>query len=234
MRPGEKGAAVGPPQYGSVLSGARPLWKERPGGRTVYRLPAPLVLWWVWVAFALVNLVDLAIYHLDVHSLQAAAVLLLVTGVMYACTLHARVESDADGVTVYNPLLEHRAKWAAVEGIYLGDSVEFHCARPAPKKIKKVYSWALYSRRRARARSELQPAFFLSSRRFVSNRAPSEAAALAKQPAAQIMAAELGRRAADGRERGGAGGVLQSRWSWVPVAAIVGPAVLLAVSLLVS
>jgi hypothetical protein len=234
MQPGDPAAAGGSPQYGSLLSGARPLWKERPGGRTIFRMPAPLILWWAWVAFALATLVNLVVSRLDIHALQAAAVLLLVTGVMYACTLHARVESDAGGVTVYNPLLEHRAPWGAVEGIYLGDSVEFHCIRPAPKKVKKVYTWALYSRRRARARAQMQPMFLLSSRRMVSPRAPSEAAALAKQPAAQVMAAELGRRATDARERGAPAGFLRRRWSWLPLTAIGVPAALLVVSLLVS
>jgi hypothetical protein len=30
-------------------------------GREVYRLGTPVVLWWVWVAFAVANVVDLAV-----------------------------------------------------------------------------------------------------------------------------------------------------------------------------
>lgn len=223
------------PRYGAPAgaAGPRPLWKAKASGVTVFRHPTPLVLWWVWIAFAVANFTDAAVTDHDFSVVKIAAVLLFVTGVMYACTLHSRVDSDQDGVTIVNPLRDHRAPWGAVEGIYLGDSVEFICIRPAPKKNKTIYSWALYSRRRARARSRMQRDFFSTRRTQVSSRAPSEVSDLAKRASAELMAAELGKRAVDARDRGAPSAVLASSWSWRPVAAIVASAVLVVVTFLI-
>ncbi len=232
-------AATGQPaanpqlQYGSPAgaAGPRPLWKAKQSGRVVFRHPAPLVIWWIWVAFAVANFIDVAVVDHDLTVLKVAVGLLAVTGIAYATTLHSRVESDDDGVHVFNPLRNHRAPWGAVEGIFLGDSVEFVCYRPAPKKPKTIYSWALYSSRRSRARSNMQRSFFSTRRVEVSSRAPSGAADLMKMASAQLMATELGRLAVRARENGAPGAVLTSRWSWLPVLAIVIPAAALVVVL---
>jgi hypothetical protein len=215
--------------YGSVPipAATRPLWKAREGGPTVFRHPMPLVLWWGWVVFALANVIDVAVVEHGIIIVKVAVGLLAVTGVIYATTLHSRVESDDDGVTVFNPVRHHRARWGAVEGIYLGDSVEFACARPAPKKAKTIYSWALYSRRRSRARTQIQRDFYGTRRPTISSRAPAEAADLARQASAQLMAAELGRLAKQAREAELPPAVLDSRWSWRPVVAILVPVALL-------
>jgi hypothetical protein len=92
---------------------------------------------------------------------------------------------------------------------------------------------------------------FGRDQRGVSGRAPAEAAALAKQHPSQLMADELGRRAAnaqttDNAEVGNAlagsppqsgapqDGALRSRVSWQPVAAIVIPAVFVLIAFLVK
>jgi len=221
-------------QPGPGQHGPRTLWKARPRGRTVFRHPGPLVLWWAWAVFALVNVCYLLIEDLTIYSLRGIAALLAATGALYACTLHSRVEADDDGVTIYNPLRDHHAPWAAVEGVTLGDSVEFACSRPAAKKAKKIYSWALYSSRRSRARAQMHRGMFPSlGQRALSSRAPAEAAELARQQPSQVMTAELSRRAAAGRERALAGGSLHSSTAWRPVAAIVAPLVFLLVTLLI-
>jgi hypothetical protein len=215
----------------------------------VFRHPAPLVLWWVWVVFAMVNLGFLIADGLTIHTVRAIAVLLAVSGVIYACTLHSRVEATDDSVTVYNPLRHHYAPWAAVTEVRLGQSVEFACTRPAPRagKPTTIYSWALYSSSRARARSQMHSQMFGRGQRGISARAPAEAAALAKQHPSQLMADELGRRAAKAQPPGGqatpsatgaegvpAGGGLRSSISWQPVAAIVIPAVFVLIAFLVK
>jgi hypothetical protein len=218
---------TGSPQLGfgrpAGAVGPRPLWKAKQGGRVVFRHPTPLVIWWIWVAFAVANLIDVAVVDPGITVLKVGAGLLAVTGIAYATTLHSRVETHVDGVTIFNPLRNHRAPWGAVEGIFLGDSVEFVCHRPAPKKPKTIYSWALYSSRRSRARSQMQRSFFGPRRVEVNSRAPSEAAELAKTATAQLMAAELGRLAVEARDGGAPSGVLRSRWSWQPVLAIIVP-----------
>jgi hypothetical protein len=211
------------------------LWRTKPDGVTTFRHSAPLILWWVWVAFVLWNFYDVAISHPGIHSARVVVVLLFVSGLMYACTLHSRVETDDEGVTIYNPVQHHRVPWGGVEGIYLGDSVEFSCHRTPPLKDKMIYSWALYSRRRSRARMQMQSSLFSSvTSRRVSERAPKEAADLARQQAAQLIAAELGNKAKDARAAGAPAGYLRSSWSWLPIAAIVVPAIALVVAFLVN
>ncbi len=237
-------------RYGAQPPGPRSLWRERPDGRVVFRHPAPLVLWWAWVIFALVNIGYLIADGLSIHSVRAIAVLLAVSGVMYACTLHARVEATQDGVTIYNPLRRHHASWGAITDVRLGQSVEFACIRPAPRKPATIYSWALYSSSRSRARAEMHSHMFGRGQRGVSSKAPAEAAALARQHPSQLMADELGRRAAiapasTDAEVGGAlvgappqsgapqDGTLRSRVSWQPVAAIGVPVVFVLIAFLV-
>ncbi len=197
----------------------------------VFRHPIPLVIWWIWVAFAVANFTDVAIVDHGLTVLKVGVGLLAVTGIAYATTVHSRVESDDDGVTVFNPLRNHRAPWGAVEGIFLGDSVEFVCYRRAPKKTKTIYSWALYSSRRSRARSQMQRSFFSTRRVEISSRAPAEAAELAKKAPAQLMAVELGRLAVQARQNGAPSAVVKSRWSWLPMLAIVIPVAALVVVL---
>jgi Bacterial PH domain len=227
-------APPGAPQGGGDRPGPRTLWKARPDGRTVFRHPGPLLLWWAWVVFALVNIFYLLIGDLTIDAVRGIAGLLTATGVLYACTLHSRVEADDEGVTIHNPLRGHRAPWSAVEAVTLGDSVEFACSRPAPRKAKKVYSWALYSSRRSRARRQVRGTIFPSAGpRGINSRAPMEAADLARQQPSQIMTIELGRRATAGRERNQPGGELRSSVAWLPVAAIGAPAVFLLIAFLV-
>jgi hypothetical protein len=224
--------------YGAPPPGPRSLWTERPGRPAVFRHPAPLVLWWVWTVFALVNLGYLIADGLTIHTVRAIAVLLAVSGVMYACTLHSRVEATENGVTVFNPLRHHFAPWAAVTEVRLGQSVEFACTRPAPRQPVTIYSWALYSTSRARARSEMHGQMFGRGQRGMSARAPAEAAVLAKQHPSQLMADELGRRAASAPTADGQAvpstEALRSSFSWQPVAAIVIPALFVLIVFLIK
>jgi Bacterial PH domain len=231
--------AVGPGPRTPGPSRLQSAWKTTPDGKTVFRLMPPLVLWWGWVAFAAANLIDLAIQSPDYFSIEIAALLVVVTGVMYACTLRPRVISDADGLTIRNPLRDYHVPWGGVAGVLLGDSVEIQCERPAPKKPKTVYSWALYSPRRARARAELRVGFGnrrerdrhdnRARRRYevpdtaAFGKMPDKAKEMATQHASQVMAAELARRCDLARKDGAAAGVLAGRWAWRPFAAVLIP-----------
>ncbi len=124
--------------------------------RRCFAAPAPLILFWLWVAFALFNFFDVAARDHDYFSLELTAGLLAVTAVVYACTLRPRVIADADAIHVYNPYRDHVVPWGAVNGVYLGDSVELSCARPGPKSTRTIYCWALYSGRRSRLRAQLR------------------------------------------------------------------------------
>jgi hypothetical protein len=201
--------------------GAKSPWKATKDGRTLFRRGTPFILWWLWVAFAIFNLVQIVIPDHNYFSLELGVGLLAVTGLAYATGLRPRVIASDEGIVVHNPVRDHLARWGAVSGVYLGDSVELSCARPAPRKDKTIYCWALYSNRRARMK---QQQFGVRTLLQVSSRAPAEARQLASQDSAQLIAGELGRRATSAREAGAPAAVLESRWAWLPIAAILLPA----------
>jgi hypothetical protein len=134
------------------------------------------------------------------------------------------VTADDDGVQVQNPLRDYRIGWGGLSDVYLGDMVEFSCARPAPRQDKTVYCWALYSSRRARLRSRMRttsgPSMIFGFARGATSgeREPS------RPDTVELMAAELRRRSVAAREGGAPAAVLQSAWAWWPAAAVLLPA----------
>jgi Bacterial PH domain len=117
-----------------------------------FRSATALVVWVVWLLFAVANWVDLAVQGRDHVSAVAAALLLLATGFAYATAQRPRIIADEAGLTVRNPLRDHRIGWAGVTKVDLADLLRVHCdwAPGAPGKHTKVISsWAVhYSRRR--------------------------------------------------------------------------------------
>ncbi|HEY2508371.1 MAG TPA: hypothetical protein VGI58_17780 [Streptosporangiaceae bacterium] len=225
---------------------ARP-WKSTKDGRTIFRRIAPLVIWWIWVAFVIFNLGDVIIPHHDYFGLELLAGLLAVTGVAYACTLRPVVVTDDENVLVRNPIWDHRVPWAVVKGVFLGDSVELSCARPAPLKDKTIYCWALYTGRRSAMRAQFQRSILRPDQQF-SRRAPASAPDPPRQETVKLMAQEIGRRATAARkevaeheqgtneqgtnEQAIEAVWVQSRWAWLPTAGFVLPTLVLLVLLL--
>jgi hypothetical protein len=236
---GDSAAAVGTAARPPGATRLQSAWKTSADGTTVFRLMPPLVLWWGWVAFAAANLIDLAIQSPDYFSIEITAIILVVTGIMYACTLRPKIISDADGLTIRNPLRDYRVPWGGVGGVFVGDSVEIQCERAAPKKAKTVYSWALYSPRRARARAEMRVGFGnrqerdrhdrRARRRFevpdaaAFGRMPDKAREMANQHPSHVMAGELARRCDLARKDATLTGVLVGGWAWRPFAAVLIP-----------
>jgi hypothetical protein len=202
-----------------------------PGQRKVFRLPGSLVAWWVWVIFAAANLIDLAIQGRNHTAAEIAASLAVITGLVYACALRPRVVTDPDAITVVNPLRDHRIPWGSVTAVDLGDSVQVHCVRQeGAKRPKVIHSWALYSRRRSKLRSELirQGSVRRLPRSSVNAYGqPTDAESIAKQSAAQLMAVQLDQLARSAREGGAGAGPQVVSWAWEPMAAIVVPAIVL-------
>jgi hypothetical protein len=220
--------ASGPATVGGPPPGSRKPWKEAADGRTLFRRVGPVVLWWVWVIFALFNVIQIIIPDHDYFSIEFAAGLLAVTGVVYATALRPRVFATQDGIEVQNPVRDHLIRWGALNGVYLGDAVELSCARAAPRKDKTVYCWALVSRRRSQLKSQE-----LGMRSWT--RMSSRTAAVSQPTApdtAQLIAAELGRRSTQAHKAGAVAATLESRWAWLPIAFICLPAAALLVLVL--
>jgi hypothetical protein len=121
----------------------------------VFRSPGAVVLWWFWAAVAAVVLIDLAIQGGGRDALIAALIVLTATGFAYAVAGRPRVEADADGIRVLNPLRDFRVPWAAVETIEVATALKIRCF-PAPGRArgKLVTSWAVQSSARSAAKRE--------------------------------------------------------------------------------
>ena len=127
------------------------------GKPQTFRSPTAVVVWVVVLLFVVGNWIDLAVQGRDHLSVVAAAVLLLGAGVAYVTAQRPRIIADDAGMTVRNPLRDHRIGWAGVAEIDLVDLLRVHCAwggppgaAPADREHHKVISaWAVhYSRRR--------------------------------------------------------------------------------------
>jgi Bacterial PH domain len=208
---------------GQTASDKKP-WKLADDGRTAFRLVSPIVIWWVWVVFAIVTLALVAIPGHNYFSAELAAGLAAVTAIVYATALRPSVFADDDGVHVQNPLRDHRIGWGGLSEVYLGDMVEFSCSRPAPRHDKTVYCWALYSSRRGRLRARMRTSSGPSLVFGFARAATAGAKEPSRPDTVELMAAELRRRSVAAREDGAPAAVLQSTWAWWPVAALVLPA----------
>jgi hypothetical protein len=169
-------------------------------------MSTPLVIWWTWVAIIVLSLLDLVIqgHGHNFITLRIVFGALAITGAIYALTLWPVVIADNAGVRVRNPVRTFYVPWGAVHGIYLADSVEVQCARPAPKKDKTVYSWALSSPRRTRARAQLRSWQWDQGKRAKPSgytRMPEQAQSLVKMTTAEIMARELAAMSEEARFR---------------------------------
>ena len=132
---------------GSVPVGRKKRADAASGPQT-FRSPTAVIVWWVWLLFAVANLIDLAVQGRDRVSLVAAAILVLATGIAYVTAQRPRIIADSAGITIVNPLRDHHIGWAGVTQVDLADLLRVHCRR-GPDDTKVIYSWAVhYSRRR--------------------------------------------------------------------------------------
>ncbi|HWG00859.1 MAG TPA: PH domain-containing protein [Trebonia sp.] len=125
-------------------------------GRETFRLAPPVVLWWAWVVFVLVNVVDFAVQGLPSARFGAvvAAILFCCTGLAYTLALRPRVYADGAGVTVVNPFRVHHIPWRLIQTVDAGEWVRVNYAAPAADAAdtatqssaggKRLSCWALY------------------------------------------------------------------------------------------
>jgi hypothetical protein len=130
------------------------------GKPQVFRSPIAILVWWVWVLFAVGNLVDLAVQGRDHASVVAAGILVLITGVAYVTAQRPRVIVSDDELTVRNPLRDHRIPWRNIARVNVADLLRIQIRAPGPARTlqdepdksgkgKVIMAWAVhYSRRR--------------------------------------------------------------------------------------
>lgn len=100
--------------------------------REVFRLAAPVALWWVWLAFVAANVIDFAVQGVSSPRFGAvvSAILLFVTGLVYTLALRPRLVTGSAGLTVLNPFRTHRIPWPLIQSVDTGEWVRVHY-RPA-------------------------------------------------------------------------------------------------------
>lgn len=215
----------------------------RPRPQT-FRSPFAVAIWWLWALFALGNLIDLAVQGRDHGSVDAAFVLLLITGVVYTVALRPRIVADSDGMTMANPLRDHRVGWAAVVGIDAAELIRVRCKWPLDDGgtgSRAIYSWAVHSSRRkqaaARMRAQRRAARGAPRRGFggfgaygtppEAARPPAPTAADADHVITALTALADQARAAAPDKRAVPP---VSTWNWLAVAIIVVPALALLIA----
>lgn len=138
------------------------------GNREVFRLAPPLILWWVWVAFAIANVADFAIEGASARfAIVVSAILLTITGLAYALALRPRVIAEPSGLTIVNPFRDYHVPWAAIQAVDTGDWVRVHYVPgeavpdpPGPAASTRssaastaISCWALYVSARTKRRA---------------------------------------------------------------------------------
>lgn len=114
--------------------------------REVFRSAGSIVLSWAWLIVAVIALIDLAVQGRDHTALVTALLIIAISAVVYGCAWRPRIVADSSGITVANPLRDHRVPWAAVSNVDVVNAVRVHCT-PAPGATsgKILYSWAVQS-----------------------------------------------------------------------------------------
>jgi hypothetical protein len=232
-------------------------WEEtlgrqaQPDGTQVFRSPIASLIWWIWVLFAVGNLIDLAVQGRDHLSVIAACTLLVITGIVYATAQRPRILADDEGLTIVNPLRVHQVGWPAVTGFDPTELLRVRCLWTAgdgtESKTRTFYAWAAHSSRRRKLAEEMRAqrrarggsARGGSARgaRFGGFGAPPVDDAPPPAPLGldvDIVVATLTERAEQVRSDAVAVRAQPpvSSWSWTAIAAIVVPALALLIAVL--
>src|ERR1700733_12308437 len=132
--------------------------QAEPDGRQVFRSPIATLVWWIWVLFAVGNLIDLAVQGRDHLSAVAACTLLLITGIVYATAQRPRIIADDDGLAIVNPLRVHQVGWPAVVGFDATELLRMRCSwltqDGAESEMRGFYAWAAHPSRRRQVAAE--------------------------------------------------------------------------------
>ncbi|MFC6885691.1 MULTISPECIES: PH domain-containing protein [Actinomadura] len=122
------------------------------------RSTAARVTAYAWLAFALLNLLDLGVgitgsARYDLTSATVAALLLLGSGIAYVIGLRPAIVADEAGVAVRNPLRDVRVPWRAVKEVTGDTAVSVRFAGPGGAELR-TRAWVLQTSPRAQAKAE--------------------------------------------------------------------------------
>jgi len=226
--------------------------REPAGDRQVYRTSGAQLAWWAWLVFAVVILIVLALGRRSHGVAVTAALILAVTGVMYACALWPQITAGPAGITVRNPLRMHVLPWAVVTRVTLAQTVAVHhTGSPGAARDRVVHSWAVQSSGRSQRRSQLRARRALRRQQPEPGyaRLPQDVATALGGSAAEFIARQLDERvqaehhraehppAGAGQQAASAGQqaadpppAARARWAWGPIAGMALPLLLLVIA----
>jgi Bacterial PH domain len=202
-----------------------------------FRSPVAVIVWWVWVLFAVGNLIDIAIQGREHASAVAAAILVFVTGVVYATAQRPKIIAAGDGVTLRNPLRDHRIGWGSITKFDTIDLLRVHCEWPGPDgpRRKVFHAWAVqHSRRREMTRKTREARRSMRSTPFGSPPPVPSTIGRPGTPQTQIGTAQHAVESLKARQETACRShppatPPRSVWSWQPIAALVIPALALVI-----
>jgi hypothetical protein len=180
--------------------------REHPDSKPeVFRSAGSLILSWAWFVVAAIVLVDLAIQGRDHVAAMTAAVVVLITGIVYACAYRPKIVADSDGISLINPVRDHRVSWAAVVKVDVVNAVRVHCT-PAPgaERGKVLYSWAVQASPRSARKAALRREAASQPRGRLTPRPRSLGPPAAPPPGSAPRYAELPDAAKDALDRSSA------------------------------
>lgn len=91
--------------------------------KQVFRSTFAMIVGWVWMAFAAFNVVDLAVRYSGQTSMVAAAVLGVLTALVFVTCLRPAVILSEEGVLVRNPLRNAFVAWRDVDEVTVSHSI---------------------------------------------------------------------------------------------------------------
>lgn len=195
----------------------------------------PIVIWWVWLAFALVNVADLAVQWHHRSGLVIGAIIATCTGIAYACALRPRMIADNAALTVHNPVRDATVPWGSISAIDVGEAVQVHfTAKDGTEKV--LPSWAMFSSSRSKLKAQQRAAKQAAQLTKMSpsyQRLPAEARQAMARSTAELVAEQLDDRAARARKAGADAGQPTMTWAWWSIAAMAVPAAATVLLLLV-
>ncbi|MFC4910605.1 PH domain-containing protein [Actinomadura gamaensis] len=193
------------------------------------RSPIARVAAWAWVAFTVLNLLDLAFGMTgkpvrDTTGAVMASVLLVGCGLAYVLGLRPSVVADEAGVTVRNPLRDVRVPWRALRNVEAKDAIVVTFAQ-ADGSERSMRAWVLQTSPRAAARAEAR------AQRDAAKLPKGAAAALKDRTPTRFAVEqikEIAERERPGTDEDAAAGTVS--WSPVAAASLIVPVVLLVVA----
>ncbi|MER6825980.1 hypothetical protein ABT352_08320 [Streptosporangium sp. NPDC000563] len=91
--------------------------------KQVFRSNLAMIVGWVWMAFAAVNAVDLVVRYSGRMSMIAAAVLAVLTALVFVGCLRPAILLTEEGVHVRNPLRNAFVPWLGVDEVTVSHSI---------------------------------------------------------------------------------------------------------------